>query len=228
MTYVTSDLHGYPLAKFKALLEKAGFSDEDVCFVLGDVIDRGPESVALLRWIMAQPNMKLILGNHEAMLLSCASLLITVDSDSLNDETIAALNTWIANGGRGTLQALAACGSDTVADVVAYLRSAPLYRTVRADGREFLLVHSGLGAFAPEKTMDGYAVEELLWTRPRLTQKYFDDVLTVLGHTPTYFYGPEHRGKVLFTDTWIDLDTGAAYGEAPALLRLEDLAVFYA
>lgn len=41
MIYVTSDWHGYPLAKFMELLDKANFSDDDYCFVLGDVIDRG-------------------------------------------------------------------------------------------------------------------------------------------------------------------------------------------
>ena len=40
MTYATSDLHGYPLDSFLRLLEKAGFSDSDVLYVLGDVIDR--------------------------------------------------------------------------------------------------------------------------------------------------------------------------------------------
>lgn len=29
MTYVTSDLHGYPFEKFQALLNSVGFSDND-------------------------------------------------------------------------------------------------------------------------------------------------------------------------------------------------------
>ena len=33
-------LHGYPLEKFKMLLNKAGFCDDDELFILGDVIDR--------------------------------------------------------------------------------------------------------------------------------------------------------------------------------------------
>lgn len=40
MTYVISDLHGYPLEKFKMLLDKAGFCDDDELFILGDVVDR--------------------------------------------------------------------------------------------------------------------------------------------------------------------------------------------
>ena len=32
MTYVISDLHGYPLEKFKMLLDKAGFCEDDELF----------------------------------------------------------------------------------------------------------------------------------------------------------------------------------------------------
>ena len=41
MIYVISDLHGYPFDKFMALLKKAGFSENDFLYVLGDVVDRG-------------------------------------------------------------------------------------------------------------------------------------------------------------------------------------------
>lgn len=69
-TYTISDLHGYPVDKFKALLDKANFSDTDTLYILGDVIDRnGDGGVSLLRYIMAQPNFGFILGNHEDMLL---------------------------------------------------------------------------------------------------------------------------------------------------------------
>ena len=39
-TFAISDLHGYPVDKFKALLDKANFSDSDTLYILGDVIDR--------------------------------------------------------------------------------------------------------------------------------------------------------------------------------------------
>ena len=32
---------------------------------------------------------------------------------------------------------------------------------------------------------------------------------------------------MVVTDTWIDIDTGAGYGRAPMLLRLDDLKAFY-
>lgn len=40
MTYVISDLHGYPLEKLKKLLAKADFGEDDFLYILGDVVDR--------------------------------------------------------------------------------------------------------------------------------------------------------------------------------------------
>ena len=77
MLYVISDLHGYPLEKLKMLLAKANFSDNDFLYILGDVVDRnGDGGVEILEWLLSQPNAQLILGNHEAMLLSCEFCLM--------------------------------------------------------------------------------------------------------------------------------------------------------
>ncbi len=230
MIYVTSDLHGYPLDQFKGLLEKAHFSEEDFCFVLGDVIDRGPESVALLKWMMMQPNIELLMGNHEAMLLACTFLFDTITDESienLNEENMAVFQTWVQNGGRATLQELSECDPETVLEILDYLKEAPLYDSVRMKDKDFLLVHSGLEKFDPNKSMDEYTADELIWARPEITQRYFDDVMTIFGHTPTQFYGAQYQGKAVITPTWIDIDTGSGFGGAPMLLRLDDMKEFY-
>ena len=57
MTYVISDLHGYPLEKLKMLLAKANFSEDDFLYILGDVVDRnGDGGVEMLCWLLSQPN----------------------------------------------------------------------------------------------------------------------------------------------------------------------------
>lgn len=231
MIYVTSDLHGYPLAKFQELLAKANFSQEDFCFILGDVIDRGPESVKLLEWIMLQTNIQLILGNHEAMLLSCSFLFDLFRGRSLEElgeENTSLLLSWLENGGGPTLKELSEMEPERVLLIEDYLRDAPLYDVVSVKDRDYLLVHSGLGNFDPQKALSHYTPEELLWTRPNLTDTYFQKITTVFGHTPTLFYGQEYSGKAIVTPTWIDIDTGAACGGAPMLLRLDDLKEFYA
>lgn len=42
MTYVASDIHG-EYKKYIQMLNKINFSDSDILYVLGDVIDRGSE-----------------------------------------------------------------------------------------------------------------------------------------------------------------------------------------
>ena len=68
MTYVTSDLHGYPFEKFQALLNSVGFSENDMLYILGDVVDKGKDGVKYLQWSLDMPNVTLLLGNHEDML----------------------------------------------------------------------------------------------------------------------------------------------------------------
>ena len=40
-------------------------------------------------------------------------------------------------------------------------------------------------------------------------------------------YGEEYQGREFRTDTWICIDAGAAMGESPMLLRLDDKKAFY-
>lgn len=230
MVYVTSDLHGYSLDSFKKLLEKANFSDDDFCFVLGDVIDRGTDGIKILKWLMLQHNFELILGNHEAMMLACDFLFDTITEESIAKLTGTKLNmysTWIANGGQKTVDILSGVRNSEIRYIMEYLSDAPLYDVVSAGDKEFLLTHSGLGSFDKNKKISDYSSADLLWNRPNLNEKYFDDVITVFGHTPTVYYGEEFKGKAIITDTWIDIDTGAGLGLSPMLLRLDDMKEFY-
>ena len=234
MIYVTSDLHGYPLPDFLRLLDSARFSDADDLIVLGDVIDRnGDGGIALLRWMLQQVNVRMILGNHEAMLLSCRFLFDAVTEDSLaqlDREKMALLSTWMTNGAEPTLKSmrdLVHQDADTALEILEYLEDAPLYEVVDAPGRRFLLTHAGLGRFSRDKRLSDYSPDDLLWNRPDINDRYFSKTVTVFGHTPTAYYGAEFGGRMLKTATWIDIDTGAADGGHPMLLRLDDERPFY-
>ena len=233
MIFATSDLHGYPLDAFLRLLETAGFGDSDILYVLGDVIDRnGDGGIAMLRWMMSRPNVELILGNHEAMMLSCIPWFDEINEESIRNldlERMKQLLLWLRNGANPTIRSLKALKKaqpEAFADLADYVRDAPLYAAVSAGGRDFLLVHSGFGNFSPARKLSGYEPDELLWHRPSAEEVFYPDVLTVFGHTPVgYRFGEE--GKMFRTETWIDIDTGAAGGGAPMLLRLDDLQPFY-
>ncbi len=50
-TFAIFDLHGYPVDKFKALLDKASFSDSDTLYILGDVIDRSGDGWTIMKYL---------------------------------------------------------------------------------------------------------------------------------------------------------------------------------
>ena len=233
MIYVTSDLHGYPLSDFLELLRSVSFSENDFLFVLGDVIDRGEHGAELLRWLTQQPNVQLILGNHEAMMLACEFLFNDVTEENLlalDPLAMQKFSHWLRNGAAPTLKGLKALlreEPDVFAGIMDYLKDAPLYDTVSAGGRNFILVHAGLGNFSPDRPLSDYTPHELIWTRPTLETTYFEDATVIFGHTPTVFIDPERSGKPIQTDSWICIDVGVAAGYKPLLLRLDDLKEFY-
>ncbi len=233
MTYVISDLHGYPLEKFKKLLEKAEFSDDDFLYILGDVIDRNSDGgVEMLCWLLEQPNIQLILGNHEAMLLSCEFVFNEITDESIGEitnEKIELLNNYLLNGGNVTLKALKDLKESSptaVSDILDYLHNAPLYEAVSAGENDFFLVHSGMDNFDKGKKLPQYSSDDFLWAWPKIDDEYFDDIITVFGHTPTLCYGDEYNGKIIKTKTWIDIDIGVSAGNEPILLRLDDYKEF--
>lgn len=233
MIYVTSDLHGCSPNCFQALLDRVGFSEDDFLFILGDVIDRGENGAALLLWLTQQPNMQLILGNHEVLLLACDFLFREVTEENLADltaEHLALLENWMQNGGAPTLAGLRKLlkrDPDLIAGILDYLRDAPLYEVVHANGRNFVLVHGGLDNFRPDKPLENYTPAEILMTRPAANDSYFPDATVVFGHTPTEYYAEACRDRAFRTPTWVCIDTGAARGGMPMLLRLEDGKEFY-
>ena len=64
MIYCVSDIHGeYDL--FCRLLERIRFSAADELYVLGDMTDKGPQTVKLCDFLRKESNIHCIAGNHE-------------------------------------------------------------------------------------------------------------------------------------------------------------------
>jgi len=68
--YAIGDLQGCD-REFAALLEKIGFRAGDRLWLLGDLINRGPDSLSLLRRVQAMEDQcEIILGNHDLHFLA--------------------------------------------------------------------------------------------------------------------------------------------------------------
>jgi len=63
-TLIVGDIHGCH-AEFMALLDKAGLAADDEIIALGDIVDRGPDTVRVLEFFQKEINTRSLLGNHE-------------------------------------------------------------------------------------------------------------------------------------------------------------------
>lgn len=230
MLYAMSDLHG-EYQKYLAMLEKIKFSQEDTLYLLGDLVDRGPEPVKILQDIMQRPNVYPLLGNHEVMAVYILKQLLL----EVTEETISQVDTylmenifiWQRNGGGVTLEQFQALPPRERRQLLEFMEGFGWYETVDVGERAFLLVHAGLGNYRPGKKLEEYSLEELTMVRPDYQTQYFpDDSIYVLsGHTPTKLLSG--KWEIYHSHNNIVLDCGAAIGGRLACLCLDTMEEFY-
>ena len=104
-----------------------------------------------------------------------------------------------------------------------------VYEEIKVAGRDYLLVHAGLGGFYPGKNIEDYSIDELVWDRPNYDVKYFDDKFVVTGHTPTQIInGNINPGFIYRRYNNIVIDCGAHYsGGRLAALCLDTDKEYY-
>ncbi len=70
-TYLIGDIHGC-FHELKALLKQIEFSpEEDTLWLTGDLVARGPDSLAVLRYVRSLGScVRMVLGNHDLHLLA--------------------------------------------------------------------------------------------------------------------------------------------------------------
>ena len=66
--WVVGDVHGY-FSTLKALIERISLGENDHVVMLGDLIDRGPESANIVEYVRSSRNLHSIRGNHEQMMI---------------------------------------------------------------------------------------------------------------------------------------------------------------
>lgn len=187
-TFVISDIHGQ-LEQLKMLIKKMNLTLEDELYILGDIVDRGPDSVKALQYLMSLPNCHCIAGNHEVMLLENMKLLLNeIDEDfldSLSIENIQLLADWINNGASSTISEFSKLTKNERKNILEYVGDFEAYVELEVRGQKYLLVHAGLGNFSKNKELYDYTIDELVWMRTDYEIPYYEDIIVVTGHTPT-------------------------------------------
>ena len=221
MIYVLSDIHGHQ-EDFDSILSQINMTERDHLYILGDVIDRGPASIALLQRIRKMPNTTLLLGNHEYMMI-----------DRLRhprDEDMQAL--WYWNDGGKTEDQYLALNKAEQEELLQYLESLPVQLELQVNGQTYILVHAcptELYAEGDERYKS--ATYFAVWFRIGATDVMPEGKTVIFGHTPTrHFQAVKGKMRIYHGDRRIGIDCGCAYpwrhGQL-GCLRLDDMKEFY-
>jgi len=206
-TYVFSDVHGH-CKTLTRLLEQVSPSDEDDIFMLGDMIDRGPDPIGVIEtcFELAQKGATVLSGNHEDLMLT----FLRYPQDSMN------VFNWEINGGGTTAAGLRNLPDERSEELVSWIENLPLYAYAAVgEGdarRQFIFVHAGLNTTSLwlkrdtwpepatwgdediERMLEGQDPEDLMWIRDefwgqptRLVNGEGKGPIVVAGHTPTTY-----------------------------------------
>lgn len=195
MHYIISDIHG-EFDSFLRMMDQIKFSDQDRMFLLGDVIDRGKQSIQLLRFIHKNPNIIFMIGNHEDMMLKA---LKRQGNNLLEIAASPEMKRWNRNGGMATLEQWIGLESDEQAELLSFLEESWLvYPQLEVENKFYYLVHACPGEdyySKPLKYKDAKddEVHQMLWDRrcmndwklPENLRKYEKDTTIFFGHTKT-------------------------------------------
>jgi serine/threonine protein phosphatase 1 len=195
-----SDIHGCN-DTFQRLLEKLALTADDNLYLLGDYIDRGPDSKGVIDtiFLLRQQGLSVqcLKGNHEQMMLDAM--------DGVEEDT---MDLWLVNGGIATLESFSVNGKLTIEDkYLQFMDSLELYDEVD----EFILVHAGLNfnmllPFADEEAM--------LWIRDwyhNVDRNWLGDRIIVHGHTPMPKEEIQTQFKNLEKMPILDIDGGCVH-----------------
>lgn len=197
LTYAIGDVHGCAAlldALLKRIDDHAGSRAHRLVF-LGDYIDRGPDSAAVLRTVSrlnwAEPERVVcLMGNHERMLL-----------DAL--QTPQAAEHWLYNGGEATLAAFGAREvGDLPRDTLDWLEGLP---TLHEDEARWY-VHAG---FRPGAEIPDPDDHNRLWIREPFLDGDHD-----FGRHVVHGHSPQRNGRPEIRRFRTNLDTAAVYGGA--------------
>lgn len=189
--FIVGDLHGQYDA-FMRLLDEAGFDKtKDICFSVGDLIDRGPKSQECLL-LINEPWFHAVTGNHEEFL---------TQSDGQLTEL------WLINGGRW----VASEDTEELRKLAEKARKLPYINVLHYGNMRYNIVHAELpihsDAWIDAGIFNEHNLATLTWGRSNYRD--IDKDPEELSYT---FVGHTIHNEVAIVNKHVYIDTGAARG----------------
>lgn len=221
-TWVIPDVHGC-IKTLRYLVETMIMPVRgDSLILLGDIIDRGPDSKGVIDYVVSLPKKGIkvtaLCGNHEeAMIKAFDDVLKGGVMQKLGFQP-KSVKEWKAFGGDATIQSFGVQDvSDIPIEYINWLRERPLY----VKHPKFLIVHAGFNFKKDDIFSDTHSMK---WIRDYdIDPKKLDGRRIIHGHVPVTldFIFMIYKSK---TYHFIDLDNGVYMPGRPGfgnLLALE-------
>lgn len=211
--YAITDIHGCSRS-FSALLQQLKLEKSDTLYLLGDYIDRGPDSRGVVETILGMRQLGYTLhcltGNHEQLLIQATH------DESTHDH-------WLfRNGGIATLVSYADQHGELDLPDEHLLFFDELEMMIELE--DYVMVHAGINFTVDDPAADQYA---MLWRRGwygEIDHQWLDGRIILHGHTPTQRPLIEYRvAEELPFLPAIDLDAGCVARERFGWLCAFDL-----
>ena len=140
-TYVMSDIHGQ-YKSFLKMLDLIRFGEEDTLYVLGDVIDRGPDGILILEHLMKMENAQMFMGNHELLMLDALKNEFEIQNKKRMDTDD--IDIWLdpCNGGLPTYNAFKALPAAKRQKILEYLKDTWVVKKVSIGKKKYYLAHA--------------------------------------------------------------------------------------
>lgn len=212
MVYVLSDIHGNE-RRFNSIMDQIDLQSEDTLYILGDVIDRHSGGIRLLRKIMNMPNVKMLLGNHEYMMLKALGCPYDVSDVSNEFLQRQALRLWYCNGGKVTHDYLKHIRKEQRLEIMEFLRALPLNIDIAVNGVQYKLVHGAPVEDYIENTEYSNPTQFAVWERLDQEGTPSKDYILVFGHTPTAHYQRSIPMELWYGHNCIGVDCGCGFPE---------------
>lgn len=155
--YVMSDVHGQYKAYMK-MLKKIDLKAEDTLYVLGDVIDRGPEGIKIITDMMKRSNVVMVLGNHELLMMDALRNFDEIKSKDRHDTDD--IDLWLdpCNGGEKTYEAYQNLTPAKRKSILEYLEAAWVIKKITINNKTYHLSHAYT---CSKKTKEGFRYKDL-------------------------------------------------------------------